>query len=310
MRGRLLSVGIELSQGSSGGAEMNNRDRLLAGLPVNDSRLQLAGISTAVLEGGAGPPVVLLHGPGEFSALWGRVIPELVTTNRVVVPDLPGHGASGLPAGRLDVERVLTWLSDLIERTCHRPPTVVGHLLGGAIALRFAADRPDRVRSLVLVDSYGLSWNLPTLRFAAPLLAFVVRPTERTRDRFLDKCFVDFDGVREQFGDRWDAFGAQALEWAQTKTSKATMRDLMPRFGLRPIPATHLEQITAPTSLIWGRDDLQTPLRVAEAASSRYGWPLHVIDGARDDPFVEQPAAALRALRAELAAVAEHEAER
>lgn len=282
---------------------MNNRDRLLAGLPVSDNRLQLAGISTAVLEGGAGTPVVLLHGPGEFAAVWGRVLPELVTSNRVVVPDLPGHGASGLPGGRLDAERVLSWLGDLIEQTCDRPPTVVGHLLGGAIALRFAANHPDRVRSLVLVDTFGLSWNRPTLRFAAPLLAYMVRPTEGTRDRFLDKCFVDFDGLREQVGDRWDAFGAQALEWAQTKTSKATLRDLMSGFGLRPIPATQLEQITAPTSLIWGRHDLQTPLRVAETASTRYGWPLHVIEEARDDPFFEQPAAALRALCAELAAV-------
>jgi pimeloyl-ACP methyl ester carboxylesterase len=287
---------------------MNTRDRLLAGLPVDDSRLELAGIATAVLEGGAGPPVVLLHGPGEFSAVWGRAIPELATSHRVIVPDLPGHGASGLPDGRLDLDRVLAWLSELIERTCDRPPTVAGHLMGGAIALRFAANRPDRVRSLVLVDSFGLSWNLPKLRFAVPLAAFIVRPTEHTRDRFLDKCFVDFDGLREQFGDQWDAFSAQALEWAQTKTSKATLRSLMSDFGMRPIPAADLAQITTPTSLIWGRHDLQTPLRVAQAASAKYGWPLHVIDGARDDPFFERPAAALRALRAELP-TAEHQAE-
>jgi pimeloyl-ACP methyl ester carboxylesterase len=274
---------------------MNTRDRVLAGLPVDDSRLELAGIATAVLEGGAGPPVVLLHGPGEFSAVWGRAIPELATSHRVIVPDLPGHGASGLPDGRLDLDRVLAWLSELIERTCDRPPTVAGHLMGGAIALRFAANRADRVRSLVLVDSFGLSWNLPKLRFAVPLAAFIVRPTEHTRDRFLDKCFVDFDGLREQFGDQWDAFSAQALEWAQTKTSKTTLRSLMSDFGLRPIPAADLAQITTPTSLIWGRHDLQTPLRVAEAASAKYGWPLHVIDGARDDPFFEQPVAALRA---------------
>ena len=281
---------------------MNTRDRLLAGLPVVDSRLELAGIATAVLEGGAGPPVVLLHGPGEFSAVWGRAIPDLATSHRVIVPDLPGHGASGLPDGRLDLDRTLAWLSELIERTCDHPATVAGHLLGGAIALRFAANRPDRVRSLVLVDSFGLGWNLPKLRFAVPLAAFIVRPTEHTRDRFLDKCFVDFDGLREQFGDQWDAFSAQALEWAQTKTSKATLRSLMSEFGLRPIPAADLAQITTPTSLIWGRHDLQTPLRVAEAASAKYNWPLHVIDGARDDPFFEQPAAALRALRAVLPA--------
>ncbi len=73
----------------------------------------------------------------------------------------------------------------------------------------------------------------------------------------------------------------------------------MSEFGLRPIPAADLAQITAPTSLIRGRHDLQTPLRVAEAASSRYGWPF-ARDRRSDDPFFEQPAAALRALHAEL----------
>ena len=57
---------------------------MLAELPVTERRLQLAGVSSAVLEGGDGPPVLLLHGPGEFAALWGRVIPDLVRTHRVI----------------------------------------------------------------------------------------------------------------------------------------------------------------------------------------------------------------------------------
>jgi hypothetical protein len=52
------------------------RERLLAGMPVTERRLRLAGVSTAVLEGGDGPPVVLLHGMGEFAAVWMRVIPS------------------------------------------------------------------------------------------------------------------------------------------------------------------------------------------------------------------------------------------
>jgi len=70
------------------------RKRLLATLPVAERRLRLNGVSTAVLEGGEGLPIVLLHGPGEYAATWLRVIPDLVTTHRVVAPDLPGHGAS------------------------------------------------------------------------------------------------------------------------------------------------------------------------------------------------------------------------
>ena len=56
------------------------RERLLAGMPVTERRLQLAGVSTAVLEGGDGPPVVLLHGPSGYAAHWMRVIPGLVAT--------------------------------------------------------------------------------------------------------------------------------------------------------------------------------------------------------------------------------------
>jgi pimeloyl-ACP methyl ester carboxylesterase len=280
---------------------MNTRDQILAGLPIVDRRLDLAGASTAVLEGGSGPSVVLLHGPGEFAALWGQAIPDLVTTNRVIAPDLPGHGASELPAARLDVELMNAWLAELIERTCPSPPTIVGHLLGGALAARFAADHPDRLSRLVLVDTFGLSWNRPALRFALPLMTFLVRPNERTQSRFLEQCFVDFDGVKRQIGaDRWAAIGTYSLTWAQSTASKPAIRSLMSGFGIRPMPRADLERITVPTSLIWGRHDLQTRLRVAEAASARYGWDLYVIEGARDDPFVEQPAASLRALRSAL----------
>ena len=122
------------------------RERLLAGLPVTERRLQLAGVSTAVLEGGDGPPVVLLHGPSGYAAHWMGVIPGLVATHRVIAPDLPGHGASEVADGALDAARVLEWLGALIERTCMSPPALVGQLLGGAIAARFAIDHGDRLQ--------------------------------------------------------------------------------------------------------------------------------------------------------------------
>ena len=171
----------EVAEPGRRSAGHNLRERFLAELPVKERRLQLAGLSSAVLEGGDGPPVLLLHGPGEFAALWGRVIPDLVTTHRVIAPDLPGHGATGLPDGPLDHDRVRTWLSELIERTCASPPALVGHLLGGAIAARFASERRDQLSRLVLVDSFGLSWNRTSPRFALPMLAYIARPTEHTR---------------------------------------------------------------------------------------------------------------------------------
>ena len=86
--------GQEWNQG--GGPHLGEvaRHWLLAGLPVTERRLALAGISTAVLAGGDGPPVVLLHGPMGNATHWMELIPGLVTTHRVIVPDLPGHGDS------------------------------------------------------------------------------------------------------------------------------------------------------------------------------------------------------------------------
>lgn len=102
----------------------DSREQLLAALPVEDRRRQVAGVSTAVLEGGEGPPVVLLHGPGESSLWWMRVVPELVTTHRVIVPDLPGHGASEIVDNALDADSVLGWLDELFgdDRIATRLP--------------------------------------------------------------------------------------------------------------------------------------------------------------------------------------------
>lgn len=182
--------------------EDDARERLVAGLPVIERRLDVADISTAVLEGGHGPPVLLLHGPGESALWWMRVIPDLVSTHRVVVPDLPAHGASAAGDGPLDAERLLSWLDELIERTCPSPPALVGRLVGGALAARFAVGREDRIRRLMLVDAMGLSWFRPSLGFFLNLVRFLARPTRRTYDRFLPHCMYDPDGLREGMGNR------------------------------------------------------------------------------------------------------------
>jgi pimeloyl-ACP methyl ester carboxylesterase len=276
------------------------RERLLTGMPDTERWLELAGVSTALLEGGDGPPVVLLHGAGEFAACWMRVIPDLLRTHRVVVPDLPGHGASAVAGDPPDAERVAAWLGELIERTCPSPPALVGHGLGGAIAARFAVAQGDRVARLVLVDSFGLGRFRPAPRFALAMLGVIVRPTERTQERLFRQCMADPDGLREQLGEWGALLEAYALDGAGSPGQKAALRNLMPQLGLPAIPPAELARIAVPTTLIWGRHDRQVRLGVARAASARYGWPLHVIEDAADDPAVEQPEAFLRGLHAAL----------
>jgi pimeloyl-ACP methyl ester carboxylesterase len=271
------------------------REQLLDATTVTEGQLMLAGISTTVLIGGDGPPIVLLHGPGEFAFTWLRVVPELVETNRVIVPDLPGHGGSLLGDAPLDADRVLSWLGELIERTCPSPAYLVGHLLGGAIGLRFAIAHSEKLRGLVLVDTFGLCRLRPSPLFTLTLINFLARPTAGSRDRFFRQCFVDMNGLQNQLGPLWQPLMKCALEGANSPDQKAALRSMMPQFGWRAIPEEELARISVPTTLIWGRHDRQNRLAVAQRASVRYGWPLHVIEDAADDPAFEQPEAMLRA---------------
>jgi pimeloyl-ACP methyl ester carboxylesterase len=274
------------------------RARLLSTIPLAERTLDLAGIQTAVLEGGDGPPVVLLHGPGEYAAKWVRVLPDLAKSHRVVAPDMPGHGNSVVPGGPIEADRILDWLGALIKHTCSTPPTLVGQILGGAIAARFASRDVDRLTRLVLVDAFGLAPFRPAPEFGRALIDFFTGPDEETHDGLWRYCAFDLDRLRERMGDSWDLIKTYNLDRARTTALHTTQQSLMEQFGMPAIPPAELERIAVPTALIWGRHDLATPLSVAEAASKRYGWPLRVIEDAADDPPIEQPAAFLVALDA------------
>lgn len=277
------------------------RARLRSAVPVDERHIDAAGIDTAVWEGGEGEPIVLLHGAGEFCGVWNRVIGNLAADHRVTVPDLPGHGATGLGDGPLDAARASAWLDELIGATCPAPPVLVGHLLGGAMAARYTIDHPDRVSHLVLVDSLGLARYRPTFRFSAALVGFMVRPTEGTQRRLMDACMADLEGMRSEMDGGLEDMEAYALDRAKDPTMKRALRSLMPALGMPAIDHRELDSIAVPTTLIWGHDDLQVKLEVAEAAAARHSWPLHVIDDTGDDPAAEHPTEFLAALRGALA---------
>lgn len=280
---------------------MNVREKLLTGLPVSERQIRLNGVSTAVLEGGDGPPMVLLHGPGEYGAKWLRVFPDLVRTHRVIAPDLPGHGSSTLLEGSLDAEGVLRWLEELIECTCARSPALVGQIVGGAIAARFAARHAARLSRLVLVDALGLAAFQPMPEFGQALKGFLSHPDEDTHDALWQRCAFDLKALRDGLGAKWDLIKAYNLDRALRPELKTVQAALMAQFGFPATASGDLEKIAVPTTLVWGRHDLATPLPVAQAASARYGWPLIIIENAADDPPLEQPAAFVQALRAALA---------
>ena len=278
------------------GATSDARRKLLEGLPVIERRVEVAGVSTAVLEGGTGTPLILLHGPGEFAPRWFRLLPHLVDHFHVIAPDLPDHGGSRVLAGSLDEAHVLRWLSELIDRTCSEPPLLLGHLLGGSIALRFSIDRGDRIRGLILVDTFGLRPFRPSLRFALSLVGFIARPSEGSYDRFMTQCLADSSRVEEDLGSRWDDLRTYSLELARSPRVRKAMRVFMRRIGAPVIPESDLRSITVPATMIWGRMDRAIPVEIAESASAKYGWPLQVIEGCADDPPMERPQALAEAV--------------
>jgi pimeloyl-ACP methyl ester carboxylesterase len=282
-----------------GTVEGDARRRVLAGAPVAERRLVLAGVATAVLEAGHGPPVVLLHGQGGWAGMWLPVAADLAATHRVIAPDLPGLGASQLPDPP-DAALVLAWLGELVRATCPAPPALVGASLGASIAARFAVAHPDRVARLVLVDAGSLAPFRPAPGVLLALARFVARPSERTQRAFFRQVTVDPDAARKAMGgERWAASQAYGLELARSPSVRAANRRLLRELGTKVIPPAELARIAVPTSLIWGRHDRVMRVRIAEEASARYGWPLRVVEGAGHF-VVEQPEAFRRALRAAL----------
>ncbi len=277
------------------------RHQLIADLPVSERRLHLQGITTPVLEGGDGPPVVLLHGPGYHATSWRRIIPDLVRTHHVIVPDLPGHGASTVDEGSLDGDRMLAWLGDLIDATCAEPPTLVGKLAGGGLAAHFAATSDVGLHQVVLIQALGLRPFEPPPDFGQALGTFAEDPNEQTHDDFWGKCVVDLDGVRDRMGATWDHFRAYNIETAQSPAVAEARDAMLAAYGFRALPDEVLRRVPDGTALIWGAEHRPTPLEVAEDMSARYGWSLHVIDDC-GDPLIERPDAFLTTLRTVMSA--------
>jgi pimeloyl-ACP methyl ester carboxylesterase len=271
------------------------RRQMLAGIPVTERRLQVAGLSTALLEGGDGPPIVLLHGGIETGGVyWAPVMSRLAESHHLVIPDVPGLGESE-PLARLDEVAFAEWFSHLLRMECAEKPVLVAHSLDGSLAADFATRHAELLRGLVLYGAPGIGPYRIPLGLAVTAIRFSVRPSERNNARFAEWAFLDPAATRRRDPEWYDAFMAYGLSRGKAPSVKRTMRQLV-KAGSKQISDADLGGIDVPTALIWGRRDRMAPFRIAELASSKFGWPLHVIDDAGHVPHIEQPEAFLRAL--------------
>jgi pimeloyl-ACP methyl ester carboxylesterase len=274
--------------------------RLTEGVPVTHRQLDVAGVSTSLLEGGDGPPLVLIHGQGGFAEMMMPLVRMTADRHRVIIPDLPGLGRSRITTGTLDGPRVTTWLAELIAKTCDQPPTVLGMSLGGSVVLRFAVARGDELRKLILVDSGSLGRFRPPPPLLFALIRLVRKPDRAGVRRMQRQIFYDADRVRAAAGMGIEALEDYQIDRARQPSVGAANRTLLRQVGMKPVSDEELRRIRVPVEMIWGRNDRVMPFRYAERASAAYGWRLHPIEDAGHVPFVEQPQAFAAALRAAL----------
>ncbi|MEI8407368.1 MULTISPECIES: alpha/beta fold hydrolase [unclassified Kribbella] len=264
------------------------RDRLVRDLPVKERRVDVNGVSTVVLEGGDGPPMVLLHGGIECGGVyWAPVVSRLAEDRRLVVPDVPGLGESD-PVDRLDDAAFADWMVDLMRLTCDEPPMLIAHSLVGTLAERFAVSHGDLLQRLVLYGAPGVGPYRMPLGLRVVAIRFALWPSEGNMERFERFAFADLDRVRRRDPDWMDAFTTYTRSRTRVPHVKRTMRYLVGTCTKE----VH-GHIDIPTTLLWGAKDRFVPLSLAEQASGRFGWPLRVIDGAGHVPHIERPDAFL-----------------
>jgi pimeloyl-ACP methyl ester carboxylesterase len=131
--------------------------------------LTLHGHRVTYRTAGHGPVLLLLHGITDSSQTWERVAPLLSERFALVAPDLLGHGDSATPRGDYSLGAHATGVRDVLTALGHERATVIGHSLGGGIAMQFAYQFPERCERLVLVSSGGLGREVHLLLRAAAL---------------------------------------------------------------------------------------------------------------------------------------------
>src|SRR5262249_9319248 len=125
------------------------------------------GRTISYLEAGEGPLLLLVHGMAGTARNWDAVIEPLALHNPVIAPDFPGHGASAPGGGDYSLGSLASGLRDLLLALGHERATLVGHSLGGGVALQFTYQFPEMVERLALVSSGGLGPDVsPVLRAA------------------------------------------------------------------------------------------------------------------------------------------------
>jgi pimeloyl-ACP methyl ester carboxylesterase len=248
---------------------------------------------------GSGPAIVLIHGLGANSTVWDAVQARLAQRFTVIAPDLLGHGESDKPRNDSSIAAYANGLRDLLSVLGIDHATVVGHSLGGGIAMQFTYQYPEFVERLVLVGTGGVTTDVsPALRLASlPVAGEVlaalrlpgVQPALRLAGRVVRRTAGstgfgrDLPNVLRLLADISEP--AACAAFCRTVRSSIDLRGQM----ITMLDRAYLAE-PVPVQLIWGEQDSVIPVTHARLAHvAMRGSRLTIFEGSGHFPFDDDP---------------------
>ena len=256
--------------------------------PFQRRTVRIHGHEVTYRMSGEGPTIVLIHGIAGSSTTWKGVLPALAERYTVVAPDLLGHGHSAKPRGDYSLGAYASGIRDLLAVLGEERVTVVGHSLGGGVAMQFAYQFPERVERLVLVASGGLGKEVSPLLKAVTLpgAEYVLPALLHRRVREAGEWFGE---VPRRLGWRPNDTLSEVWRSYTTLTDRhgqqafiQTVRSVIDVAGQRVSAHDRLYLAQAlPTLIVWGDRDRIIPVGHASlAAEAMPGARLEILEGA------------------------------
>jgi pimeloyl-ACP methyl ester carboxylesterase len=233
------------------------------------------------LEAGSGPNLILLHGLGGSSEVWGFNIGPLAEKYHVFVPDQIGFGKSDKPFVNYRIRTYVDFLDQFCKQLKIERPTLVGNSMGGWVAAIYAATYPQRVYKLVLVDAGGYA---PPKDFDTRTF-FALNPTTREEMKvlsakvFYNKAFLSDAAIDQAMAARLGAGDGYTIKTITESIIRGEdyLDDVV-------------KTIKSPTLIIWGREDGLLPLSDAERFHKDIaGSTVVVLDQCAHVPNIEKP---------------------
>lgn len=263
-------------------------DSTAGDITANLEAMTLHGDRVAYRDEGSGEVLLLVHGMGGSSDSWSGVIPLLATKYRVIAPDLLGHGESDKPRGDYSVGAFAVLLRDLLDALDIHRVTVIGHSLGGGIAMQFAHQHRQYCKRIVLISSGGFGGDVGrVLRLLSLPGSELVLPVITSRPAILAG-----NAVRALMGSS-DRFTARP-SFSNRDNRTAFLRTL------RSVVDVHGQAVCAlnrmgmhgvlPALIISGDEDRVIPVEHAHAAHEMLpNSRLHIMSGVHHHPPTERP---------------------